>query len=80
MTTTRTLTRLSASTIMTLAVAVCVPAFAAAEPMEQAPPRVPYCEALPMIMIYPPPPTTIYCDTGWGDFTFTLPPGTHWPF
>ncbi|GGC54669.1 hypothetical protein GCM10011410_03800 [Hoyosella rhizosphaerae] len=60
------------------ALAVTVPGVAAADHQPNRP--LPYCEMLPMILIYPPPPTTIACYTPWGDFRFLLPPGTVWPF
>ncbi|MBD8506851.1 hypothetical protein HT102_10160 [Hoyosella sp. G463] len=62
--------------------ALSLPATAAAhEPGETTPGKpLPYCEALPMILIYPPPPAVIECHTQLGDFRFTLPPGIQWPF
>ncbi len=62
--------------------AFSLPATAAAhQPGETTPGKpLPYCEPLPMILIYPPPPTVIECHTGIGDFRFTLPPGFDWPF
>ncbi|MFD4368855.1 hypothetical protein [Rhodococcus sp. NPDC058521] len=80
---TRTLTRLGASVAIAAAITAGAPALAGAQPVAPSPApesSVPYCKALPMIMIYPPPPTRIQCHTGFGDFVFTLPPGTHWPF
>lgn len=75
-----TLARWCAPIAVTLAAAVAGPASASAAPAHASPSIVPYCEMLPMIMIYPPPPTTILCHTPLGDFTFMLPPGTSWPF
>lgn len=76
----RTLAKWSAPVAVALAAAVVGPASASADPAHASPVVVPYCEMLPMIMIYPPPPTTILCHTSFGDFTFMLPPGTSWPF
>ncbi|GAC67150.1 hypothetical protein [Gordonia soli] len=38
-----------------------------------------WCRSLPMILIYPPPPTTVECVTPLGPFRFQLPPGAAWP-
>lgn len=68
---------------MALAMTAGVPAIASAQPAPapQSPAAAaPFCAELPMIMIYPPPPTVVVCHTGFGDVRFTLPPGWHWPF
>ncbi|NLE79243.1 MAG: hypothetical protein GX610_06595 [Rhodococcus sp.] len=75
-----TLTRWTAPAAVALAMAIGTPPLASAQPAHAAPVTMPYCEMLPMIMIYPPPPTTVQCHTPFGDFTFMLPPGTVWPF
>lgn len=74
------LTRAAAAGLLSAAAILGAPAAAGASPLHNgAVPAhavpVPYCEVLPMILIYPPPPTTVLCHTPWGDFTFTLPPG-----
>ncbi len=62
--------------------ALSLPATAAAhQPGETTPGMpLPYCEPLPMILIYPPPPAVIECHTQLGDFRFMLPPGVQWPW
>lgn len=61
-----------------LCAVIAAPASASAATPGAAPAHavpVPYCEILPMILIYPPPPPVVECHTPWGDFRFTLPPG-----
>ncbi|MBB3036779.1 hypothetical protein [Hoyosella altamirensis] len=75
------LMRVAAAGMLSAAAIVSAPAIAGAgtpgvQPAHAVP--VPYCEVLPMILIYPPPPTTVLCHTPWGDFTFMLPPGSPW--
>lgn len=78
MTTREKVARCAAAGLVAAAVAVCAPTLASAAPLGAQPAHAvaaPYCEVLPMILIYPPPPTTVLCHTWWGDVTFTLPPG-----